>query len=71
MKIENEVYVLAKEFDNETVYLTEEYGFDNDIRCALRAGNKITASYIIEKVENDVKMPLDLKAMPLKITYEW
>lgn len=74
MKIENEVYVLTKEVNGESVYLTDGrfgYELDNDIRCALKAVNKITASYIREDFEDETKMPSNLRVMPLKVTYEW
>jgi hypothetical protein len=74
MKIENEVYVLTKEVNGEDVYLidgVDGYDFDNDIRCALKAVNKITAWYIREDFEDETKEPSNLRTMPLKVTYEW
>lgn len=74
MKIEKEVYVLTKEVDGVNVYLidgVDGYDFDNDITCALKAVNKITAWYIREDYEDETKAPSNLKTMPLKITYEW
>lgn len=69
MKIENERYVLYQEFNNEVLYLTEDYGFDNDIREALKAKNIITAQFIRSNLATKHKCYLDI--MPLKITYEW
>lgn len=69
MKIENEVYVLAHEFYDEIEYLSEDYGFDNDIRNALKAKNKITAAMIRNDLEKRHKIICDI--IPLKITYEW
>jgi hypothetical protein len=69
MKIENEYYVLKQETDDGTLYLTKGYIFDNDIREALRAKNKITAQYI--KCDFFKKYQCDLEIVPLKITYEW
>lgn len=74
MKIENEVYVLTKEVNGEDVYLiygVDGYDFDNDIRCALKAANKITACYIRKDFEDKTKAQSNLRIMPLKVTYEW
>lgn len=74
MKIENEVYVLTKEVNGEDVYLidgVDGYDFDNDIRCALKVVNKITARYIREDFEDKTKVPSNLRTMSLKVTYEW
>ena len=74
MKIENEVYVLTKEVDGKPVYLVDGrygYDFDDDIRSALKAANKITARYIKEDFEDGIKESSGLSTMPLKITYEW
>lgn len=69
MKIENERYVLTKEINGEVVYLTEQYGFDNDIREALKAKNVITAQFIRNTLMAKYKIDLDI--ITLKITYEW
>jgi hypothetical protein len=69
MKIENEVYVLTHEFYDEILYLTEKYGFDNDIRNALKAKNRISAALIRNDLEHRCKFFCDI--IPLKITYEW
>ena len=75
MKIEEEVYVLTKEVDGKPVYLTDTrhsgHDLDDDIRSALKAVNKITAWYIREEFEDEIKKPSGLSTMPLKITYEW
>lgn len=74
MKIENEVYVLTKEVDGKPVYLVDGrcgYDFDDDIRSALKVANKITARYIKEDFEDEIKESSGLSTMPLKITYEW
>ena len=80
MKIENEVYILAKQSDDGIWYLTDEYGFDNDIRCALKCKNKITATYVRDDFEQEITSKVkdkdwsyksNLYIVPLKITYEW
>lgn len=80
MKTETECYVLAKEVDGETVYLAQDYGFENDILSALKAGNKITAECVIGSFEEEVcfkhgyKLGFyksGLEIVPLKVTYEW
>lgn len=69
MKIEDTCYILADEIDGETIYLTSEYFFDNDIRKALRLKNstvaRCTKSFIYQKHK------WDLNVVELKITYEW
>ena len=69
MKIENERYVLSQELNCETLYLTNDYGFDNDIREALKVKNIISAQLIRHHFFD--KHKLDLNIVPLKITYEW
>lgn len=68
MKIENECYVLATEFNGEILYLTEKYYFDKDIHEALKAKNIITARFIRSNLEAKHKCHLDI--IPLKVTYE-
>lgn len=66
--IEKECYVLATILNDEVLYLTEKYGFDNDISVALKAKNIITARFIRNELELKHKYHLDI--IPLKITYE-
>lgn len=77
MKIENIYYVLMKigniEIDDETVYLTSDYKFTNDICESLKAANRRTALEVkhnYEVTENH-SYECDLKIVPLKITHEW
>ena len=67
--IEKECYVLAIILNDEVLYLTEKYGFDNDISVALKAKNIITARFIRNELELKHKYHLDI--IPLKITYEF
>lgn len=69
MIVENEYYILMQKYDGEVAYLTEKYGFDNDIRCALKANNRIAASLIRRILE--IKYNIYLDIVPLKITHEW
>lgn len=77
MKIVDKIYVLMKigniEIDEETVYLDPDYNFTNDIRQALRAGNRRTALEIKHnyEVEENHSYESDLKIVPLNVTYEW
>ena len=80
MKIENECYVLTKKDNEESVYLTSEYDFSNDICSALKAANKTTALWIIEDFEYKMCKKFNytygsyksgLEIIPLKRTYEW
>lgn len=66
--IEKECYVLATMLNDEVLYLTEKYGFDDDISMALKAKNIITARFIRNELELKHKCHLDI--IPLKITYE-
>lgn len=66
--IEKECYVLATMLNNEVLYLTEKYGFDDDISIALKAKNIITARFIRNELESKHKCHLDI--IPLKVTYE-
>jgi hypothetical protein len=66
--IEKECYVLATMLNDEVLYLTEKYGFDDDISIALKAKNIITARFIRNELELKHKCHLDI--IPLKITYE-
>lgn len=69
MNIEKECYVLATMFNNEVLYLTEKYNFDNDICDALKAKNIITARFIRNELE--LKHKYRLNIIPIKITYEF
>lgn len=69
MKIEDTCYVLADEIDDETVYLTSEYFFNNDIRKASRFKNSTVAMYTKSFIYQKHKW--DLNVVELKITYEW
>ena len=66
--IEKECYVLVTILNDEALYLTEKYGFDNDISVALKAKNIITARFIRTELELKHKCHLDI--IPLKVTYE-
>ena len=68
MKIEKECYVLTTILDDKVLYLTEKYGFNNDISEALKAKNIIAAQFIRNELEIKHKYHLDI--MPLKVTYE-
>ena len=69
MKIEETYYVLADEIDGETVYLTSEYFFDNDIRKASRFKNANVAMYTKGFIYQKYKW--DLNIVEFRITYEW
>jgi hypothetical protein len=69
MKIENTCYVLANEIDGETIYLTSEYFFDNDIRKASRFKTSTVAMYTKSFIYQKYKC--ELNVVELKITYEW
>lgn len=77
MKIENTSYVLMRigdiEIGKETVYLDSDYNFTNDIREALKAGNRRTALEVKHNYEvgQNHSYESDLKIVPLKITHEW
>lgn len=66
--IEKECYVLATVLNDEALFLTEKYGFDNDISVALKAKNIITARFI--RTELELKHKCHLNIIPLKVTYE-
>lgn len=68
MKIEKEHYVLATIVDDEVLYLTEKYIFENDIGVALQAKNMLTARFIRDSIE--IKHKRHLNIIPLKVTYE-
>lgn len=69
MKIVNDRYVLTREVNGETQYLTPDYGFFNDIRDALVIPHIIQAqtirTYLTERYQ------MDLTIVRLRITYEW
>lgn len=67
--IEKECYVLATMLNNEVLYLTEKYGFDDDISIALKVKNIITARFIRNELE--LKHKYHLNIIPIKITYEF
>ena len=69
MKIEKEYYVLATMLNDEVLYLTEKYGFDNDVSMALKAKNIITARFLREEIE--LKHKFHLNIIPIKVTYEF
>ena len=68
MGIEKECYVLITTFNDEALFLTEKYGFDNDISVALKVKNILTARFIRNELELKHKHHLDI--IPLKVTYE-
>ena len=77
MKIENTYYVLMKigniEIGDETVYLTSDYDFTNDIREALKAVNRTTALDVKHDYDctKNHSYESDLKIVPLKVSHEW
>lgn len=75
MRVEDNVYILTSEIRGETMYLIDAYdGYDYsfDIRNALKAANKVTASLIKDAYEDELGgAKSDLRIVPLKITYEW
>ena len=77
MKIENISYVLMKvgniEIDNETMFLTSDYKFTNDICDAFKSINKRTALEVKHyyEVHENHNCESDLKIVPLKLVYEW
>ena len=66
--IEKKYYVLATILNDEALYLTEKYGFDNDISVALKAKNIITARFIRDELE--LKHKCHLYIIPLKVACE-
>jgi len=75
MKVEDTVFVLASEIHGELIYLTYDrsdgYDYSFNIRCAMKATNKVTALSIKDDYEDDLGRKSDLKIISLKITYEW
>ena len=74
MKVEDNLYILTSEIRGETMYLIDDYdGYDYsfDIRKALKATNKVTASLVKDAYEDELGFKSDLRIVPLKITYEW
>ena len=69
VKIDHNYYVLKIQYNDETLYLTEEYKFDPDIHEALKAKNLMTARYI--QINLLQKYKIELEIVPLKITSEW
>ena len=69
VKIDHNYYVLKIQYNDETLYLTEQYKFDPDIHEALKAKNLMTARYI--QINLLQKYKIELEIVPLKITYEW
>ena len=85
MKIENDYYIVVKEENNKTMYLTTNDTFTEDIYESAKAINKVTALALIdayketkyfnkeiskEDYENS-DYNLGLKIIPLRITYIW
>ena len=77
MKIENNYFILTKKLNDEAVYLTLDYELSNDIRDALKSEQKITALFVRDDYEDEMKevygndYKSDLNVLPLKITYEY
>lgn len=69
MKVEKERYVLTLEYNGENRYLTPSQGLVDDICEALMFKSNIVAADV--KYECFKEYDLDLKIIPLKITYEW
>ena len=65
-----EVYVLAKEDEFGTHYLTEEYKFSDDIRCALKAKNVITASLLRAEFEDEITNRINIENFRYKSNLE-
>ena len=85
MKIENNYYIVIKEENNKTMYLTTEDTLTDNIRDVAKAVNRTTAYYLIDAYKDtkywsreitkeeceDNEYTLGLKVVPLKITYEY
>lgn len=68
-KVINEYYVLVTYIGNDALYVTEDYGFDDDIHKALKAKSRITAKFLKNNMEIKHKCYFDI--VPIKVTYEW
>ena len=55
MKIENDLYIVAKKENDKTVYLTTDDTFTEDIREAAKAANKVeeTAWKVSDKLTQE------------------
>ena len=61
-----EVYVLAKEDEFGIHYLTEEYEFSDNIECALKAANVVTAAILRSEFEEEITRRINIKNLHYK-----
>lgn len=70
------VYVLARQVGDTKDYLTDDYGFSDDIECAVKAANVVTASILRGEFEEEVTRRANIKNLYYKSNlyieeYEW
>lgn len=70
------VYVLAKQVEDKIYYLTSDYELSDDIECAVRAVNVVTASILRGEFEEEVTRRINIKNLYYKSglyidEYEW
>lgn len=70
------VYVLAKQVEDKIYYLTSDYELSDDIECAVRAVNVVTASILRAAFEEEVTRRINIKNLYYKSNlyieeYEW
>ena len=60
------VYVLARDVEGKKDYLTYDYGFTDDIECAAKAVNVVTASILRSEFEEEVTRRVNIKNLYYK-----
>ena len=60
------VYVLVKQVEDKKYYLTSDYEFSDDIECAVRAVNIVTASILRAEFEEEVTRRINIKNLYYK-----
>ena len=60
------VYVLARNVDGKEDYLTDDYGFTDNIECAVKAKNAITAMILQWEFEEEVTRRINIKNLYYK-----